>query len=164
MATAVLPRKGIRILDKINRVVVVELPAILAELEGGHEMSWAILDLYATGDLGPTVSMPKFEERIRLASKGLKITWNELTELSSKFWDLMDILLIGSNEGEFLHRYSNDREMYESCDVVIEMVDSHFLEVFAKDDAFIKRLAAKFERIELISSDCLGRTERNWNR
>ena len=32
----------------------------------------------------------------------------------------------GSDEKEDIHRYISDQEMYETCDVVIEMIDGGF--------------------------------------
>lgn len=37
----------------------------------------------------------------------------------------------------------NDQEIYESCDFVIEMIDSCYWEVFSKDVDPINRLATK---------------------
>ena len=63
----------------------------------------------------------------------------------------MDIIVIGSKDKDSLHRYDNDQEMYESCDIVIEMVDSNFWEVFSKDPSLIARLKAKFKETELLA-------------
>ena len=145
--------KGIRILDKKNRIVWVELPDILKEISNGNSLHWSILYLYATGHLGANQAMPVFEQQIRESEKGLLISWEELNGLSQKFWDLMDITLIGCKDRNLLRRYETDQKMYEVCDIVIEMIDSSYWEVFSKDEELINKLAVKFKEIEFLKPD-----------
>jgi hypothetical protein len=50
-------------------------------------------------------------------------------------------------------RYETDQIMYESCDIVIEMFDSCFWEVFSKDEDIINRLASKFKETKFLKPD-----------
>lgn len=43
--------------------------------------------------------------------------------------------------------------MYETCDIVIEMIDGGFWEIFSKDIAWIDRLAKKYKKIEFLTPD-----------
>lgn len=147
--------KGIRILDKKNNTVSVELPDILQEIHNGNLLSWSILYLEATGHLGEGQSITDFEKLIKYSKKGLFITWDNLNALSHKFYDLMHIIIIGSKDDALLRRYEKDQEMYETCDVVIEMFDSSYWEIFSKNEDLINRLAAKFKDIKLLESDFL---------
>ena len=142
--------KGIRISDKKNRIVSVELPEILNEINNGDQFVWSILYLQTTGDLGEGRSIPVFEKQIIEAKSGLVISWKELNELSQRFWDLMDIIIIGCKDRNLLRRYENDQKMYETCDIVIEMIDSGYWEVFSKDPSLIASLKAKFKDTELL--------------
>ena len=65
----------------------------------------------------------------------------------------MDITLIGCKNETLLHRYDEDQDMYETCDIVIEMFDSNFWEVFSKDESLIDRLAKKFKEIKFLEPD-----------
>lgn len=58
-----------------------------------------------------------------------------------------------------LLRYENDREKYESCNYVIEMIDSGCWEVFSFNFDFIDRLAKKFIDVEFLNSDFLESPE-----
>lgn len=145
--------RGIRILDKKGRIVAVELPDILQEINDGNQLLWSILYLYTTGNLGEGKSIPEFEKQIRDSEKGYFISWKDLNDLSHKFWDLMDIIIIGCTEERLLKRYENDQEMYETCDIVIEMVDSGYWEVFSKDESLIQRLATKFKDIKFLETN-----------
>lgn len=142
--------KGIRISDKKNNIVSVELPDILIEIPDGNSLYWSVLYLYATGSLGENQSIPALEEQIRKSEKGLCISWDELNNLSKKFWDLIDITIIGCQDKSLLKRYDDDQKMRETCNVVIEMIDSGYWEVFAKDEKLIKKLCQKYKDIEFL--------------
>ncbi len=43
--------------------------------------------------------------------------------------------LIGCKDENLLHHYENDQDMYETCDITIEMIDSWYWKVFSKDEA-----------------------------
>ena len=145
--------RGIRILDKKNRIVNVELSDIFEEIYDGDLLNWSILHLYTTGHLGEGRSIPEFEGQIAAAENGVFITWIDLNILSNKLWDIMDITLIGCKEKNLLRRFPTDQEMYEKCDIVIEKIDSSYWEVFSKDQDLIKRLAAKFKEIKFLEPD-----------
>lgn len=145
--------QGIRILDKRDRIITIGLPDILQEINEGDQFQWSILYLQTTGDLGKGKSIPEFEKQIIELEKGLLITWKYLNDLSHKIWDLMDIIIIGCKDARLLKRYENDQEMYEACDIAIEMVDSGYWEVFAKDESLIQRLATKFKDIIFLDTN-----------
>lgn len=139
---------GIRILDKENRVVTVELPDVLMEVRDGDSFHWAILFLDSMGDLGEGKSIPVFENMINNSQEGLLINWEDLNVLSKKFYQIFDLILIGCRNKDLILRYQNDQEMHNTCDIVIEMIDSSYWEVFAKDLSFIERLEKKFKQVE----------------
>ena len=145
--------KGIRILDKKNNIVSVELLDILSEIPKGHSFDWSILHLYATGCLSEHQSIPAFEEKIRQSEKGFLVSWEELNDLAKKFWDLIDITIIGCADKSLIQRYDNSKKMYETCDFVIEMIDSGYWEVFSKNIKWIDQLATKFQKVEFLAPD-----------
>ena len=61
---------GIRILDKENRCVIVNLPDVLAEIQDGDHYHWSILFLGCMGNLGEGKSVPVFEDQIRKSERG----------------------------------------------------------------------------------------------
>jgi hypothetical protein len=145
--------KGIRITDKDDSVVTVELLDILQEIHQGSVFYWSILLLDSSGDLGEGHSIPEFEKEIYDSKNGYFISWKELNELAKKFYQIYDITLIACSNKDLLKRYANDLEMYEKCDIVIEMVDCGYWEVFSKDENLIKRLSLKFKKIEFREPD-----------
>ena len=145
--------KGIRILDKNNRVVCVKLSDILGEIQDENAFHWSILHLYASGNLGEGKSIPIFQKQIYNSENGLFIEWNDLKLLSTKFYEIIDMLIIGCSNKNALHRYNRDQEMYETCDIVIEMFDSCYWEVFSKDETLINKLTKKFKKVEFLKTD-----------
>lgn len=139
---------GIRILDEENGVVAVGLPDILMEIQHGDLYQWAILFLHSMGDLGDGESIPVFENMINNSQEGLLINWEDLNLLSKKFYQIFDLILIGCRNKDLILRYQNDQEMHNTCDIVIEMIDCDYWEVFAKDLSFMERLEKKFKQVE----------------
>jgi hypothetical protein len=146
--------KGIRIEDiDNNSVITVKLPSILEEIQDGNAFHWSILYLHSSGNLGEGISYPAFEAQINHSERGLFITFEELLVLINKLNQIIDIVLIGCKNVEFLKWSDSDQEMYETCDIYIEMHDGCFWEVFSKDENFINRLAAKFKKVKILESN-----------
>lgn len=150
--------QGIRISDATDNVVSVTLIDILEEIQKGNEFNWSILFLWAIGHLGmgksvPGNSIPVFEDLIRKSLKGFFINWDDLLTLTKKFQQIIDLTLIGCRDKNLLKRYEDDKEMYETCDIVIQMIDGCFWEVFSNDYELINRLATKFKKIEFLKPD-----------
>ena len=148
-----MKRKGIRILDKINNFVIVDFPDILEAVPNGDRFYWAILYLYASGHLGEGQSLPVLEEEIKHSQMGFLITWEELNYFAKKISDLIDITVIGCKNKSMIKRYNSDKEMYETCDFVIEMIDSGYWEIFSKNKRFLNILSKKYNNIEIITTD-----------
>ncbi len=146
--------KGIRIQDLTESgYVAVELPDILKEVQNGDSFHWSILCLEASGNLGEGKSIVEFENEISDSKNGLFISWDDLNILSKKFHQIIDMVLIGCKNEISLQRYKTDQEMYEACDIVIDMFDSSYWKIFSKDEKFIDRLAAKFKDVEPLTPD-----------
>ena len=145
--------KGIRILDKQGRIVSVDMPDILMEVDNGDYFYWSILSIDGNGYLRIDQEFLDLIENIRNSPNGVVVTWEELNMFSKSFEQIIDSIIIGCKDKSLLHRYEEDQEMYETCDFVINMFDSSFWEVFSKDDQFINKLTSKFKDIELLESD-----------
>lgn len=145
--------KGIRILDKHNRVVSVKLLDILDMIPNGESFHWAILWSDITPRKGDGEFIMNLEQQVNKAENGLSIDWEELKSLTKKIHQEIDLAVIGCSNKENLHRFKNDREMYEQCDIVIEMFDTSYWRVFSKDDDLIERLGKKFKDVEFLSSE-----------
>lgn len=144
---------GIRILDKVDRVVGVTLLDIFDKIFNGDSFYWSILYIDATGHLGEGKSILFLEDQINESKNGYVVKWDDLVDLSKKLMEIVDIVLLASKNIDVLHRYENDKEMYEACDIYIEMFDSCYWEVFSKDAALIESLASKFKEVKFLETD-----------
>ena len=129
--------KGIRISDcseTNNDVVSVELHHILEEIYEGAEFHWSILYLDSMGQLKNGRSISDFENEIEQSETGLWLKWEELKNLATKFYQIYDLLLIGCKDISHLHRYQGEKELWETCDISIEMFDCSYWEVFSKNE------------------------------
>lgn len=145
--------QGIRILDSENNVVSVKLFNILDLIKNGASFNWDIL----VSDIMPLPEEGEFfidlENQVKENEKGLIVSWDQLKELSQKIHQEIDLTIIGCKDEKFLHRYENDKDMYEACDIVIEMIDSGYWEIFSKDKELIDKLSAKFKEVKPLKSD-----------
>ena len=60
---------------------------------------------------------------------------------------IIDTCAIRYPDNEKLIRYDNDENMYEECDIMLQMINSNFWQVFSKDRDIILKLAAKFKKL-----------------
>ena len=146
--------KGIRVVDKENGHICVNLSDILKEISEGDSYFWSILYLYAFGYKGDMASKIS-EDKINKSERGVLITWKDLNFFSLQYDQFIDATIIGCKDQTILKRYP-EQEMYETCDIVIVMFDSSYWEIFSKDESLINRLANKFKEVELLESDFLN--------
>ena len=145
--------KGIRIYDHENHIIVLELTDILDEINNFNEFCWCVL----YSDITPKTESVKFvmgiQEETDKSRDGIIIPWKRLRDFSNGIFQSIDLGIIACKDKALLHRYEDDQEMYETCDIVIEMIDSGYWEVFSKDEQLINRLAEKFKNTEFLDSD-----------
>lgn len=144
--------KGIRISDLKNGKCI-SLLELLKDVPDPDQFNWALLwfDVTAVDKEGEYI----FEQRkkINSAEKGIHCTFLSLIELSKKIFQEIEVLIIGCKIKENLHRYNKDQDMYETCDIVFEMIDGVLWEIFSKNTKWIDQLAKKYEKVEFISSN-----------
>ncbi|MGL4348020.1 MAG: hypothetical protein ACRCSV_00975 [Chlamydiales bacterium] len=146
---------GLRIFEDKHTIVCISLIDILDVIPNKNDYNWAILFLDATGDLRGEKSLLSLEEEIKKAKNGLYITWDEIHRLFPKFDQVIDLDLIGCTDKSKLHRYDNDKEMYESCDIVIRMVDTSYWEIYSHAQSLLQVYKKKFLKTESINMKVL---------
>ena len=139
---------GIRISDSRDNVLDVRLADILEEIQNGSLMSWCILFLDGMPNPGEGKSLADLQNKINKSENGLHVTWNDIRFIEKKFFQIYETVISGCGDDKFLHRYKDDQLMYQSCDIVIDLVDCAFWEVYSKDPKLIDRLKSKFQETE----------------
>ena len=142
----------IEIRDKDTQgVLVVELSDLLELLAAeGPLLAWAILDLYATGDLGDDRSMLDLERQIAESPTGLRLSWDELGALASAFTQVIDGVFVGCRDAASIPPLHSKAELYARCEIVLEAVDSTLWAVYARDDRVLRRLRGAFHDIQMV--------------
>jgi hypothetical protein len=144
---------GIRISDGRGNVLSPTLSDILEEINEGISFNWCILFLDGTPNPGQGKFLIEYEKKNNDSENGLFLSLKELKTLSGKFFQMFETIVLGSYNIDLLHRYKEDKDMYTTCDVVIELIDCAFWEVYVKDIKVIERLKERFKEIELLDPD-----------
>jgi hypothetical protein len=132
-------------------VISVELPSILKAVQGGEELDWAVLYFYGTWEENPEHTDPILEDDIDGLDAPLMLSWKELKALAETFTEIVDITVIGCIDAKNLRRYKRSQDMVHNCDILIQLVDSNFWEIFCVDKELISRLKDKFSDVKLIT-------------
>lgn len=146
---------GLRIFEDKHAIICISLIDILDIIPNENDYNWAILFLDATGHLGGEQSLLSLEQQIKKSKDGFYITWDQIHELFPKFDQIIDLDLIGCRDKSMLHHYDNDKEMYESCDIVIRMVDSSYWEIYSHTKSLLEVYKKKFLKTEWINMQTL---------
>ena len=144
---------GIRIADGRGKVLRPTLKDILEEMHQGSSFKWRILFLDGTPKPGEGLFLIEYEKKMNESKNGLLLSLQELKNVSDRFFQMFETIVMGSYDVKFLHRYDDENDMYKTCDVVIELIDCAFWEVYTKDISLIERLKIRFKEIELLDPD-----------
>ena len=126
------------------------LSDILDEITDGSSFYWTILFLDGTPNPGHGIFLTDYENKINNSENGLLVKWEELTTLPIKFFQMFETTILGCRNAKLLRRYSKEEEMYRTCDIVIDLIDCAFWEVYSKDQNLINRLEEKFKDVEML--------------
>jgi len=144
--------KGIRISD-IKDGKCIPLSDLLKNIPDETQFFWALLWLDATPLENEGKYLIALQKKTNQSENGLTVTFESLLVISKKIFQEINLAIIACKEKENIHRYKNDREMYETCDIVIEMIDGGFWEIFSKNTKWIDQLAKKFQTVKFLASD-----------
>ncbi len=132
----------LRLQGAAPHILSVTLRDVLECIPEAGRKTWALLWLTAVGALLPE-SVLSFEQIVNESPQGVVITWSALSDLANRLEQVVDIILIGSQDTNNLHRYLEDTVMYEICDYVLELIDSSYWLLHSKDKEFIANVKNK---------------------
>jgi hypothetical protein len=129
----------------------IRLSDILEEIPKDDSLFWSILFVEGTPNPGEGRLLVEYENRIKKSISGLAVTREELLKLSQQYFQMFEIIVLGSKDANLLHRYKDEKEMYKTCDIVIDLIDVASWEIYAKDTSIIQRLEKKFKDFEFLN-------------
>jgi hypothetical protein len=144
---------GIRISDGKGDVLSVTLSDILKGIDRDPSFRWCILFLDGTPQPGKGQFLTEYENKINDSKNGLLISWEDLNDLSKKFFQMFEIIVLGCKDISLLHRYEEEKEMHKMCDIVIQLIDCAFWEVYTKEIKIVEKLKKTFKEVEFLDSN-----------
>ena|ERR1700722_3926879 len=142
--------RGIRIFDKKKEKALIGLSEILEIIKNGAAFNWSILFLDGMPNREYAKEIVVYEREINSSLNGKIIDWENLKLLNARFFQIYETIILGCKDTKLLHRYEDENEMYRICDIVIELIDCAFWEVYSKDKNLIQTIKHQFNEVELI--------------
>ncbi|MEO9803164.1 MAG: hypothetical protein ABJF04_07960 [Reichenbachiella sp.] len=110
----------------------IDLGNILRCIANGDIYNWSILLIEGIGKL-QNMTMLEFEESVVKSSNGHILKWDELINLSMSLDQIVDLTLVADRNLVSLKKYDSDEEMYNNCDLTIELIDSSYWVIHSKN-------------------------------
>lgn len=141
-----------------NGILTVDLKSILQPLSPeADELTWSILDLEATGELVNGKNMLDLEQEIRSSPNGLIISWNDLLALANSLDQVINATIVACKDPTAIPGLGLLEYLCETCEIVLQAIDSSLWCVYARDDAVIDRFATAFHDVQIVIGEDLAR-------
>lgn len=135
---------AIEISDSDDGLLTVELQDLLFALrEEAKHLWWSILDLEATGDLGPGKNMLDLENEIKTSPHGLQMQWDQIMSLAKSIFQIINGTFVGITPGNQFPHFV-DSEIRALSEIVIQMIDSSVWIVAARDENVVRSIEKRF--------------------
>jgi hypothetical protein len=111
-----------------------------------QQLVWSILDLEAVGDISEIWErgILDLEENIKYLYQGYILSWQMLVLLAQKFDDVINTVIVGCHEVTQIPSLIPDSNIYNPCEIVLELIDSSVWRIYAKDERLLQHLHHEF--------------------
>ncbi len=118
-----------------NETLSISLYDILIQIENFNYYKWKILWIEG---ISLQLNMLEFENIVNKSEDGLLVTPQELLDIAKKIDQLIELVLIGDEDENNLHKLEDDVSIKQQCLFFIELVDSSYWEISSKDKNYIE--------------------------
>lgn len=118
-----------------NETLSISLYDILIQIENFNYYKWKILWIEG---ISLQLNMLEFENIVNKSEDGLLVTPQELLDIAKKIDQLIELVLIGDEDENNLHKLEDDVSIKQQCLFFIELVDSSYWEISSKDKSYIE--------------------------
>ena len=140
----------IQIRDKTAHLLEPKLRDLLRIISGeGPALHWAILEFEAVGNLSPGPHVGEINEIIKRSPSGFLLDWGHLVTIADKLLQAINATFVGCRTAESLPGV-HDSDIYAKSEIVIEVVDSSWWEVYARDDRVVQRFIDAFHEVVIV--------------
>lgn len=120
--------------DNILTISLFDIVSLIPDIEN---YKWKFIWIEGCSS---TLNMLELEKSINESEDGLLIDSNELLKLSNLFDQLIEVVLIGSENENKLFKYEKDVIAKKECDFFIELIDSSYWEITSSNPDFISKI------------------------
>lgn len=143
--------QGIMLKDKKNGFILVHLRDILRVFDEGKDYCWGIYDF-------ELIHCPKFDRgfngklhQIENLVDGYPLSWDELKFLANVMFQVVEGKFIASKNIDNIRKYESEEEIYENCELVIQMRDNQFWEIHIENEALLDKIKKRFSWYETLN-------------
>lgn len=120
-----------------------DLRDLLAQLSPDTKaLNWSILGLWAVAR--DDTDVVEIEARVDASPVGLRMTGAELWDLAGRLLQVIDGIIVAFSDSPPTR---SDSDLRESCEIVIEAIDSTLWRVYARDPALSDHLRNTFTEV-----------------
>lgn len=136
----------IEIFGNSSDILSIRLKDILNCFRNKEDYYWSLLwiDGVITKDNIKKIlnfsSVIDLENSINKSKNGLRISIDNLSEIDTSTYQILNLLLIADSNVENLRRFESDDDMYNECSIVIELVDGNYWEICTNNNDFKKKI------------------------
>ena len=143
--------KLIKIKDSINgNFLSVTLKNLLEVIKPYvKSLSWAIYELDVLVKQGGIPGYSELIKKIDNAKSGYAISWEDVNSLADKVDQTINLILVACDNADSFIPYTNTTKWKRSYDVVIEIVDGDYWEVYTSDEKLVSLLESKYSDTEI---------------
>lgn len=146
--------RGLRVFDEGNDKILIPLHDIL-KLVDQHAYHWGILFVDGMPKKPYVEEISHVQNILEKSDQGIPISEENLMELSSKFFQIYEIVLIGSKNHLDLKKDYSEIILFQQHDIVIVMIDCAFWEIYSHDKSLLEKYEKKFLKTEWIDMETL---------
>lgn len=150
-------KNRIRIDDSLSRLgsnfLDVRLEDILSVITDiGEGYSWVMFEINAS--LNEWVEKPDYNDLdnwVNESSDGMELSWDELVKLAPIFHQIIDTIIVAYKDENHKPIIGKGTvALMETSEIVLELVDSTFWEIYTKDAKILDRFKKKFKDVSFI--------------
>jgi hypothetical protein len=112
-------------------------------------LRWSILDLWAETD-DPTLDMQAIQSEVDKSARGFCMEGRELRDVADRVAQVIDGVFAAYAQAP---PSKASADLRESCEIVVEAIDSTYWRLYARDQEIIRRVQDVFEDVRVIDTE-----------